>query len=41
MTEGWGTLHNEELRVLYSSTSIIRMKKSGRMRWVEHVSRML
>jgi hypothetical protein len=29
-------LHNEELRDLYSSPSIIRMIKSRRMRWAGH-----
>jgi hypothetical protein len=33
-------LHNEELHNLYSSPSIIRMKKSRRMRWGGHVARM-
>jgi hypothetical protein len=33
-------LHSEELHNLYSSPSIIRMIKSRRMRWVEHVTRM-
>jgi hypothetical protein len=33
-------LHNEELRDLYSSTSIIRIIKSRRMRWAGHVARM-
>jgi hypothetical protein len=33
-------LHNEELRDLYSSLSIIRIIKSRRMRWVGHVARM-
>jgi hypothetical protein len=37
---GWRKLHNEELRNLYSSASIIRMMKSRRMRWAGHVSRM-
>jgi hypothetical protein len=37
---GWGKLHNEELHSLYSSTSIIRMIKSRKMRWVGHVGRM-
>jgi hypothetical protein len=33
-------LHNEELRDLYSSPSIIRIIKSRRMRWAGHVTRM-
>jgi hypothetical protein len=33
-------LHNEELRDLYSSPSIIRIMKSMRMRWAGHVARM-
>jgi hypothetical protein len=33
-------LHNEELRDLYSSPSIIRIIKSRRMRWAGHVERM-
>jgi hypothetical protein len=33
-------LHNEELRDLYSSPSIIRIIKSRRMRWSSHVARM-
>jgi hypothetical protein len=33
-------LHNKELRDLHSSTSIIRIIKSRRMRWTGHVSRM-
>jgi hypothetical protein len=37
---GWRKSHNEELRDLYSSPSIIRMIKSRRMRWAEHVARM-
>jgi hypothetical protein len=36
----WRKLHNEELLNLYSSPSIIRMIKSRKMRWAEHVSRM-
>jgi hypothetical protein len=34
----WWQLHNEELRDLYSSPSIIRMIKSRRMRWAGHVA---
>jgi hypothetical protein len=33
-------VHNEELRDLYSSPSIIRIIKSWRMRWAGHVARM-
>jgi hypothetical protein len=40
VTGGWRKLHNEELHNLYSSPSIIRMIKSRRMRWAEHVARM-
>jgi hypothetical protein len=40
VTGGWRKLHNEELRDLYSSPNIIRMVKSWRMRWAEHVARM-
>jgi hypothetical protein len=40
VTGGWRRLHNEELRDLYSSPSIIRMINSRRMRWAEQVARM-
>jgi hypothetical protein len=40
VTGGWRKLHIVELYDLYSSPSIIRMIKSRRMRWVEHVERM-
>jgi hypothetical protein len=33
-------MHNEELHNLYSSSSIIRMIRSRRMRWEGHVVRM-
>jgi hypothetical protein len=36
----WRKLHNEELRDLYSSPSIIRIIKSRRVRWARHVARM-
>jgi hypothetical protein len=36
----WRKLHNEELRDLYSSPSIIRIIKSRRMRWASHVARL-
>jgi hypothetical protein len=38
---GWRKLHNEELRDLYSSPSMIRVIKSRRMRWAGHVARMM
>jgi hypothetical protein len=40
VTGEWSGLHNEELRDLYSSPSIIRIMKSRRMRWAGHVARM-
>jgi hypothetical protein len=40
ITGGCRILHNEELRDLYSSPSIIRIIKSKRMRWTGHVARM-
>jgi hypothetical protein len=39
VTGGWRKLYNEELHNLYSSPSIIRIIKSRRMRWAEHVAR--
>jgi hypothetical protein len=38
VTGWWRKLHNEELRNLYSSPSIIRIIKSMRMRWARHVA---
>jgi hypothetical protein len=36
----WGKLHNDELHSLYSSSNIVRVIKSKRMRWAGHVARM-
>jgi hypothetical protein len=35
---GWRKMHNGELHNLYSSPSIMRIIKSRRMRWAEHVA---
>ena len=40
VTAEWRRLHNEELNDLYSSPNIVRVIKSGRMRWAGHVARM-
>jgi hypothetical protein len=39
VTGEWRKLHNDELRDLYSSPSVIRIIKSQRMRWAGHVAR--
>jgi len=39
VTGEWRKLHNEELRDLYSLPNIVRVVKSRRMRWAEHVAR--
>jgi hypothetical protein len=39
VTGEWRKLHNEELRDLHSSPSIIRIIKSIRIRWAGHVAR--
>jgi hypothetical protein len=40
VTGEWRKLHDEELRDLYSSPSIIGMIKSRRMRWTGHVAQL-
>jgi hypothetical protein len=40
MMGGWRELHFEELHNFYSSPNIIRVIKSRRMGWAEHVARM-
>jgi hypothetical protein len=40
VTREWRKLYNEELHDLYSSPSISRIIKEGRMRWTRHVARM-
>ena len=40
VTGEWRKLHNDELNYLYSSTNIVRVIKSRRMRWAGHVARM-
>jgi hypothetical protein len=40
VTGEWRKLHNEVLNDRYSLPNIVRVVKSRRMRWVEHVARM-
>jgi hypothetical protein len=40
VTGDWRRLRNEKLYDVYSSPNIIRVIKSGRLRWVGHVARM-
>ena len=41
VTRDCGRMHNEEFYDLYSSTIVVRVIKSGRMRWAGHVARMV
>jgi hypothetical protein len=41
VTGEWRKLHHEELHDLYSSPSIIRIIKSRRLKWADHVQRMV
>ena len=36
----WRRLHDEELHSLYRSPNIVRVIKSRRLRWEDHVARM-
>jgi hypothetical protein len=36
----WRKLHNDELHSLFSSSNIVRVIRSRRMRWEGHVARM-
>jgi hypothetical protein len=40
LTGEWRKLHNEEIRDLYSSLSIIRIITSRRIRWAGHVAQL-
>jgi hypothetical protein len=40
VTREWRKIHNEELNDLYTSPSVVRVIKSRRMKWEEHVARM-
>jgi hypothetical protein len=40
VTGEWRKFHDEELNDLYSSPNIVRVDKSRRMRWAEHVAHM-
>ena len=39
-TGEWKNPHNKELKGLYSSSNIVRVIKSRRMRWARHIARM-
>jgi hypothetical protein len=41
VTGDWRKVHNEELHGLHSSPNIIRLVKSRKKRWAEHVARVV
>jgi hypothetical protein len=41
MAGSWRRLHSQDFHNFYSSKNIVRMIKSGRMRWTGHVARMV
>jgi len=41
LTGGWRKIHDEELKKLQSSTKMIRLIKSRRMKWDWHVALMV
>jgi hypothetical protein len=40
VTGEWRRLHNKELYALYSSPNIIRLMKSGILKWAGYIARM-
>jgi hypothetical protein len=38
VAQSWRRLHNEELNNFFALPNIIRVIKSGRMRWVGHIA---
>ena len=38
MRMGWRRFYNEELHILYRSPNIVRVNKSGSLRWAGHVA---
>jgi hypothetical protein len=40
LIESWRKFHDEELHDFCSSPNVVRVIKSRRMRWAEHVTRM-
>jgi hypothetical protein len=40
VAEGWRRLHKEELHNLYASPDIVRVIRSGKLKWARHATRM-